>query len=224
MFLPRGWWHSVYNIEHTVALTQNFATWHSLEEAWESVKQTRRLILSSHRPESIRVLLPASDFRARVFVYRRPDILAAGWLLELAKRRGRCLLSENKVSETVRSFIGALLNVEDGTQTNVAWLNTLVKEDRYSGLFEKATVMDTAGVLLYQLKARLSDMRPQDAEDCSGSQAREATDESVFQDANLGSLEGVVRSILDGILKSTATHANELTDEPLTAPGDHDEF
>ena len=34
VFLPRGWWHSVYNLEHTVALTQNFATWSSLDEVF----------------------------------------------------------------------------------------------------------------------------------------------------------------------------------------------
>ena len=78
----------------------------------------------------------------------RPDIIAHGWLLDLARRRGLCVLSEDRVAHTVKAFVGALLALEAGHNSEaattalrgVAWLREVVGDEAYVGLFEAHTL------------------------------------------------------------------------------------
>ena len=42
VFVPRGWWHAVINLEFSVALTQNFGARRDFENVWQSMQVKRR--------------------------------------------------------------------------------------------------------------------------------------------------------------------------------------
>merc|ERR1712023_37688 len=57
IFVPNGWWHTVLNIDFTVAVTQNFTTTANFVESWKSC-QTGRPKLSRRWYERLSEVRP----------------------------------------------------------------------------------------------------------------------------------------------------------------------
>jgi histone arginine demethylase JMJD6 len=41
MFVPDGWWHAVLNLDHTMAVTQNFSTTARFDAVWRITRRAR---------------------------------------------------------------------------------------------------------------------------------------------------------------------------------------
>lgn len=54
MFIPSGWWHSVINLEHTVAVTQNYVSECNLKKVhtFLKTKQVCNSSLGTYNPAS----------------------------------------------------------------------------------------------------------------------------------------------------------------------------
>ena len=46
MFVPHGWWHAVLNLEHTLAVTQNYISGANFEAAWNHTRKARPRLAS----------------------------------------------------------------------------------------------------------------------------------------------------------------------------------
>lgn len=42
VFIPKGWWHSVLNITHTVGITQNYCSRRNFDEVWRQTRSGRK--------------------------------------------------------------------------------------------------------------------------------------------------------------------------------------
>jgi histone arginine demethylase JMJD6 len=68
MFVPAGWWHAVLNLEHTIAVTQNFVSSVNFAQAWRHTCKARPKLsarwlvaLSTARPDLAEVARSMAD-------------------------------------------------------------------------------------------------------------------------------------------------------------------
>jgi len=58
VFIPGGWWHAVFNVDDTVAVTQNFCSSQNFPAVWRKTRSGRKRMavkwlkkLETHHPE-----------------------------------------------------------------------------------------------------------------------------------------------------------------------------
>jgi len=193
IFIPHGWWHAVYNLDPSVALTQNFATWSSVEHVWDSSLEGRL------------------------------DMLASGWLLDLA-RRDMCVVTAKRNKDTMRAFFGAVMQMQEGLQEegpptgagwltaarSMPWLPQLVNDQTYTMLFTKFAFGETTKKLWVGLESYLAELLA--ARPISCTDGGYTGNRAVVQ---VDSLEKIIRDVLDDFLRSLNTSYDDTDEQGL---------
>ena len=80
IFVPGGWWHAVLNLDHTIAVTENFCNWGNFDRVWLETRAGRKKLsckwlrlLKQHEPEMYRRAIQMNEKDGFVMWDERKD-------------------------------------------------------------------------------------------------------------------------------------------------------